>query len=463
MLHSVPTAIGATKTPFLVVWMVLAIVGVAGLAYIDLQRESRAALDELADDQAWLASALSRALVERVAPVEGQAEATAPVPIDRVLSSVQSFERPGDVRVIVQPPNRTELLGSDGVVVDAPAIAAGFAGHRRSVTLSRPEASALGLPHRIAMAGLARVEAGASGPWGLAVVATAQSERDREARARARILLEFLLVTALVLAFGGVALRRRTRELELRHALTIGAIEKQRDERLVRADKLATLGALAMGIAHEVSTPLGVIVARADQLRARDGVDDRVRRCGDVIVAETDRINAVIRGLLALARGGSPSLEEARPASLARDAMNAVSHRFAKASVRLSGELDPKLPVVACDPKLLEQVLVNLLLNACDACNAGGEVELAIHADAGRIRFVITDDGAGIRDEDAARATEPFFTTKPEGTGLGLAIANEIVKHHRGSLVLRPRGGQRGTEAVVELPVSPASEGNATR
>jgi signal transduction histidine kinase len=107
---------------------------------------------------------------------------------------------------------------------------------------------------------------------------------------------------------------------------------------------------------------------------------------------------------------------------------------------------------------LFEQVLVNLLLNACDACEEGGAVSLRVGVDeaCAHVEFVVTDDGVGISSDAAERVTEPFFTTKPEGkgTGLGLAIANEIVKHHFGSLRLGPRADGRGTRASVELPAS---------
>jgi len=96
---------------------------------------------------------------------------------------------------------------------------------------------------------------------------------------------------------------------------------------------------------------------------------------------------------------------------------------------------------------------VNLLLNACEACDAGAHVDVSVRRSDDRIAFVVEDDGAGIDDEAVLRATEPFFTTKPEGTGLGLAITKEIVDHHGGTLVLkaRPSGG---TQAIVEIPAS---------
>lgn len=451
----------ARVVPALAIWMIVAIVGVAGLAYWDHQRESRAVLIEFADDQAWLADALARVVAERLVSIERNArvEGLQPdaVPLDGVLSSVRSLERPDDLRVLVQAPGRTEVVGTDGRPVRAVAILAGFDRNGRSVTLTRAEASQLGLPRRMAVAGLARVDGG----WRLAVVASAQSERDREMRGRGRLLLGVALVAALVILFGGAALRRRTKELELEHALQISSIEGERSEELARADKLATMGALATGIAHEVSTPLAVIAARGESI-ATNAPDDNARRSGEVIVEQAKRINEVIRGFLDLARGHARPFEQGDPKTLARNAMHLVSHRFAKAGVTLEVRLDAIAPV-ACDPRLFEHAIVNLLLNACDACTDGGMVELAVRGDAERVAFLVTDDGEGIAEEDASRLMAPFFTTKAEGSGLGLAIASEIVKHHRGSLVLRPRGDSRGTQAIIELPVSRERTADAER
>jgi signal transduction histidine kinase len=272
-------------------------------------------------------------------------------------------------------------------------------------------------------------------------------------RARWRLVLGVIVASGLVLAFGGLAMRTQRRELELAHELAISALRTERDERLVRADKLATMGALATGIAHEVSTPLGVILGRAEQLLPKQP-DDRARRAVETISAQTERIHDVIRGFLALARGNRPTLAHFSPEELARAAIGLVEHRFERAAVTLKADIAADLPKVACDPRLFEQVIVNLLLNACDACTEGGLVTLSVRADPERVAFAVTDDGIGITPDAAERVTEPFFTTKPEGkgTGLGLAIANEIVKHHCGSLSLHPREGGRGTCASVELP-----------
>jgi signal transduction histidine kinase len=322
----------------------------------------------------------------------------------------------------------------------------------------------LGLPPRVAMAGLHVLAAGSHGRWGVAVVATARRGRDREKRAQWRLVLGVALASMLVIAFGGVALRRQRRQLEIARELAVAEIQHERDERLLRADKLATMGALATGIAHEISTPLSVIMGRAEQLLPQLSGDERATRALDVILAETERIGHVIRGFLGLARGRAPSFERVAPSVLGRHAVELVEHRFDAAGVRLSYDAAPRLPLVACEPRLFEQILVNLLLNACDACERGGNVDLSVRADAERVAFLVVDDGVGIAPEDAARVTEPFFTTKPTGTGLGLAIANELVKHHQGTLTIRSRsaptdsapesGAVRGTRVCVEVPSS---------
>jgi signal transduction histidine kinase len=142
--------------------------------------------------------------------------------------------------------------------------------------------------------------------------------------------------------------------------------------------------------------------------------------------------------------------------SVARDAVALVDHRFGKVGVHLTTDVPAHLPMIQCDKALLEHALVNLLLNACEACKPGSTVDITARSDGQKVAFVVNDDGEGITAEDAARATEPFFTTKPEGvgTGLGLAIASEIVKSHRGTLTIEPRS-PRGTRACVEIPVSP--------
>ncbi len=435
-------------------WMVLAIAVVTALAYWDEERESGAALDDFAQEQAKLAQAVSVALSAHPASTDSE-----------VLSAAKRIENSSAIRILVKRPSQPGLTATDGAPVRSSVLETALERKSAWARLSRDEAPAVGLPARMAMAGLSTIELPPLGTWGIAVVASAQRERDREKRAQRRLVLGVVVASGLVFAFGGIALRQQRKELELERELAVAAVEKGLDERLVRADKLATMGALATGIAHEVSTPLGVIMGRAEQLLPKLD-DERSRRAVEVICEQSERISGIIRGFLSLARGGSPSLEITEPLALVRTSLGLVEHRFVSAGITLTSDVAPDLPRVSCEPRLFEQVLVNLLLNACDACERGGSVVLSVRLDGERVAFAVTDDGAGISEEAAARAMEPFFTTKPEGkgTGLGLAIASEIVKHHGGVLTIASRSaaGQapaaRGTRACAEIPAVHATK-----
>jgi two-component system NtrC family sensor kinase len=451
-LRPAPVAARA-KTPPVLVWMLFAIATVAAIAYWDAARESDAALRDFAREQTTLASGASVALRAGLPTPEI-------TPFDPValLAALKPIEQPGSILLLVQRPTVLGLLTTDGRVVRSTAIERALERGTPWVRLARDDASPLGLPARTAVAGIARVDAPGLTAWRVVVVASAERERDRELRAQWRLVLGVLLASGLVFAFGGMALRKQRKELELSRELAIAEIREERDERLVRADKLATMGALATGIAHEVSTPLGVIMGRAEQLMPRLEGDERSRRALEVISEQAARIGRVIRAFLSLARGDAPLMEHAEPTALARTSLELVEHRFTRAGVALRSDIAEGLPRIACEPRLFEQVLVNLLLNACDACAPGGSVELSVRADSERVAFVVTDDGTGIPSDVAARAIEPFFTTKSagQGTGLGLAIANEIVKHHCGTLSLTSRAaveGSRdmGTRACVEI------------
>jgi signal transduction histidine kinase len=213
------------------------------------------------------------------------------------------------------------------------------------------------------------------------------------------------------------------------------------------------MAALASGIAHELSTPLGVIVGRAEQISERANGDERIVKNARAILDQADHIDRVVRGLLGLARGAPLALEDVEPGRIVRDACALVEHRFARAGVRLATGAIAATPKLRCEPQLFEHAVTNLLLNACEASPAGGIVHFDVETTATDIAFVVTDDGAGIAPGDAARAVEPFFTTKPSGNGLGLAIAREIASSHRGALALAPRA-PHGTRASITVPIA---------
>jgi signal transduction histidine kinase len=438
------------RVPWLALAMVAAVCAVGGAAYWDEERESAAALEDFAQEQSTLARSVAATLQSRIeAGPEGEGG-----PRSVLARGLGDLERPGSLLVLLLPPSGKQLQTADGRTLRSQSILDSMEKGLLAVRLPPPEAAAIGLPRRTAVAGLAWLDGGARGRWGVVVVANAERLRDRERRARVRLVLATVLAGGLVLTFGGSALRRQRKELELEQELAIAALQRRRDERLERADRAATLGTFAMGIAHEISTPLGVIAGRAEQLLPGVKADEKAERSVRAILDQTDRIHQVIRAFLGLVRGDAPTAVDLAPADVASRALALCEHRFARAGVVLVGDLPEGLPQVRGDASLLEHALVNLLLNACDACERGGQVQLAIEGGP-MVAFVISDDGIGITSADALRAVEPFFTTKSsgKGTGLGLAIVNEIAKHHRGTLTLSPRK-PHGTVARLEIPAS---------
>ena len=438
-----------TVMPWLAVSMVAAILVVTSVGYWDSRRESATALRDFGTEHSFYAQGIAAALD---APLAASATDT------DVVRRLHALERPGSTVVVLKRPGVATWTRVDGSPVVAPSLPLTLQEAGAWTRMSREESARLGLPARTSVAGIAQIDAGSFGQALMAIITTAQPERDRELRAEARLVLSVLLCGGLVLAFGGIALRKQRAELQHAGRLDVAEVERQRDERLVRADKLATLGALATGIAHEVSTPLGVIVGRAEQIAPKLAHDERGRHAVQAILEQSDRIRTVIRGFLALARGDAPPFDHVDPSSIAAKSIDLVEHRFAKAGVTLTSDVAPNLSQIACEARLLEQALVNLLLNACEACADGGHVALQVRGDAERVAFVVVDDGVGVEAESAASILQPFFTTKAsgEGTGLGLAIANEIVSHHRGTLTIASQvtSGPRETRACIEIPAA---------
>lgn len=229
---------------------------------------------------------------------------------------------------------------------------------------------------------------------------------------------------------------------------------------LVRAEKLATIGTLAAGVAHEMGTPLGIISGRAEQILARipDGdAGEPSRKNVASILAQVDKVGTTIRQLLDFARVRSIKTEAVTPAQALGGAAALLEPHFRQAQVALDVEINATTDAVAADPGQLEQVLVNLLMNACDACAPAGHVWARARVVGDRVAIEISDDGSGIASEHLPMVMDPFFTTKKrgQGTGLGLSIAADIMKNHGGTLEIESVLGQ-GTTVRALLPRAPA-------
>jgi signal transduction histidine kinase len=255
---------------------------------------------------------------------------------------------------------------------------------------------------------------------------------------------------------------------------TFALVEDQSELRtlenhLVRAEKLITVGVLSAGIAHEIGSPLAVIRGRAEQtLRSLSEERRDARRAEDlrVIIKHIDNISATIRQLLDFSRRQSIERHAVVPAEAFEQARVLLQWKTASRRVGLVFEAAPGTGPLSADPDQLQQVLVNLILNACDASAEGDEVRItAAPGEDGFVRITVSDRGCGIAPEHMNAVFDPFFTTKKrgEGTGLGLPIAASIVRNHGGQINLDSTPG-RGTQVTIlwpdaRRPTSAASSG----
>jgi signal transduction histidine kinase len=410
------------RTRWLVIGTLAIVIAIGALVYADETARSEAALDDLGDRQAEIAQAAVR-------------------------DDLAALRQPDTTIVLT---GRGDIRTLDGRHAAPPELLAAIARGDRVARIAPAVAAGLGLPERTAMIGIAR---GADGRV-VAVVTSAEHQRDRDFGGRKRVLLATLLAVAVVAGSAAIVWRKQRSEAELARELAVAETARSRDAEIDRLSRAATMAALGSGVAHELATPLGVIVGRAEQLKARVGDDERSAKNVQAILDQADHIDQVVRGVLGLARGAPIALQSIHPDQLVTSTVELVAHRFERANVRLVPAVANDLPEIRCEPLLLKHAVVNLLLNACDASPPASTVRLDVHVRDHDVEIEVTDDGEGIAPGDAARAIEPFFTTKPvgRGTGLGLAIANEIAKTHRGALEIGPRQ-PKGTRAAIRIPI----------
>lgn len=228
------------------------------------------------------------------------------------------------------------------------------------------------------------------------------------------------------------------------------------ERQLARSSRLALIGEMAAGMAHEIRNPLTVIRGFAQLLKGRGGRD--VAECATLIMEEADRINRLLEDFLLLARPMRSVIKELNLAGLLRSLCKSLEVEARKAGVRLQFRIHSPLPAVPGDAQQLRQAFANVITNAIQATPAGGLVTVSANPSADRkyLEVTVADTGKGIPAELADRVFDPFFTTKEDGTGLGLAIANRVVHDHHGELKLESQP-DRGTVLRVRLPVRAGS------
>jgi two-component system NtrC family sensor kinase len=231
--------------------------------------------------------------------------------------------------------------------------------------------------------------------------------------------------------------------------------------KLVQTEKLSSLGQLAAGVAHELNNPLTGIMTFAHLLR-KAVTDEAARADLDIIIRETTRCREIIKGILDFSRETSPQQKLCSVNAIIARTLAILEPQWLFHNIRIEKQLDDRLPDIWIDDNQIQQVLMNISLNAAEAMNGQGTLTVAsaLGREGNHIEVHIADTGSGIPPEHLTKIFDPFFTTKDpqKGTGLGLAISYGIVQKHQGDITVESTLG-KGTTFIITLPVVGGAEG----
>jgi len=238
---------------------------------------------------------------------------------------------------------------------------------------------------------------------------------------------------------------------------------KKTEELIRRMDRLSSLGQLSAGIAHEIRNPLASINFNVQMLSKRLDMDDKIRSIVSDTIEGIDRLKKLVKGMLDFTKPGIPSLKRGVINDVVRDSIALIDTQIKKRNIYLDTTLDKDLPEIVFDPVQMQQVFVNLLLNAVAAVHEGGVISVkstmgnSFNGNEKQLLVYITDNGPGISPENRSKVFDPFFTTKREGTGLGLSITCKILEQHNAFINVISEEN-RGATFVLRFPVNSVME-----
>ena len=223
-------------------------------------------------------------------------------------------------------------------------------------------------------------------------------------------------------------------------------------ERVKRAERIYSLAQLSAGLAHEIRTPLASLEGAAALVQRENQSDERRREFLEIIQKESRRLNGLLTSFLEFAKPRQPELKMVEIDELLDSVIILVQHQCEASRLDLRRYVDPGLTILECDPEQMKQVLINLVINACQAMPLGGTVLLEAQRAGTSVNIDVHDQGGGIEEGNLETIFDPFFTTKESGTGLGLSVAHQIVSQHKGLLSIA-RNSAQGATVRVSLPL----------
>lgn len=237
--------------------------------------------------------------------------------------------------------------------------------------------------------------------------------------------------------------------------------EKERTQKqLIQSEKLAALGIVAAGIAHEVKNPLAIIIQGVEYLKSSTGSDTHLVEVINKINKSAFRADSIIKGLLSFTRQMPIQAQQVDIGPVIEETLSFIEHQLKLKHIKLVTQFSPDLPKVTIDINQIKQVFLNILLNAIDAMQDGGT--LTISADAAgsapaerQLRIIVADTGCGIASDKLEKVFDPFYTTKDStgNAGLGLSITKGIIDKHHGTVRIESEV-DKGTRVIVGLPAS---------
>lgn len=230
---------------------------------------------------------------------------------------------------------------------------------------------------------------------------------------------------------------------------------KALQEQVQRAERLASIGRLAAGVAHEIRNPLGSLKGFLQYFHRKLPMQEQDKAYLTVMMNEVDRLNTVVSNLLEFARPKEPVFEESDVPEMLEHVLMLLHRDFEAKHLRLFREWPEALPRLQLDQDQITQVLLNILLNAIQATESGGEIHVSAQMlrEMNLLEIAVQDTGSGIAADDLPHIFDPFFSTKKQGNGLGLAIAHTIIEQHHGDILVESHAGH-GSAFRIRLPLS---------